>query len=135
MTTYYTATGNPVVLTRGTSSLIRSEFTLIAAGFTSVNSEMVTKAASTGQTWTGTHDFTDATITVPTIAYGSTGSYAVSMDTLNAAVFAATLPAVPSGALPYKLSAVSGVIGWALDTLPFLDNTALAQAHAITLSF
>ena len=49
--------------------------------------------------------------------------------------FAAVLPSAPSDGLPYKLSANSAVFTWELDTLPFLDHTALAQAQAIALSF
>jgi hypothetical protein len=105
MTTFYTVSGIPAAQTRASSSQMRAEFVLVQTAFASVNTDITanlaanvasiaTKGAITGQAWTGTHNFTGGTITVPTLAYGTTGSYAVSMDTLNAAVFAAAnLPA------------------------------------------
>lgn len=61
MTTYYTVTGWPSTASRGTSSLGRAELVLIQTGFATVNTEMLTKGAIAGQTWTGTHNFTAAT--------------------------------------------------------------------------
>lgn len=64
MTTYYTPTGNPIDLSRGTSSLVRNEFILIQTAFnsvdstfTSVNALIGTKGNINGQTWTGVHAF------------------------------------------------------------------------------
>lgn len=81
MTTYYTPSGNPLTLTRGASGLIRSEFVLIQTGFTSVTSDInavissvTLKGAISGQAWTGTHDFSAATIILPVQAYDFSGA-------------------------------------------------------------
>lgn len=66
MTTYYTVTGWPSTASRGTSSLGRAELVLIQTGFATVNTEMIAKGAIAGQTWTGTHSFTGATLTAAT---------------------------------------------------------------------
>ncbi len=77
MTTFYTATGNPVTLSRGASGLIRTEFGLIQAGFVSVNADIaaLTSASAaavalkgniTNQTWLGTHAF-PATTSIGTV--------------------------------------------------------------------
>lgn len=68
MTTYYTVTGWPTTASRGTSSLGRAELVLIQTGFATVNTEMTAKGAIAGQTWTGTHNFTSATLTAATQA-------------------------------------------------------------------
>lgn len=60
MTTFYTVTGAPVVLSRGASALIRAEYALIAAGFVSVNTDITLKGNITTQAWLGTHDYTGA---------------------------------------------------------------------------
>lgn len=81
MTTYYTPSGNPLTLTRGASGLIRSEFVLIQTGFTSATSDMnaviasvALKGAISGQTWTGAHNFSGATVTLPVQAYDFSGA-------------------------------------------------------------
>lgn len=125
----YTPTGNPLNQTRGISSSIRSEFNLIATAVTS-------KGDLAGQTWAGVHDFTGGSVKVPVLAYGSTGSYAVSMDTLNAAVFAAAnLPAQVSNA--GKFLATNGSIpSWAYPASvalsPRTSNTILAATDRAT---
>ena len=52
------------------------------------------KADIDGETYTGTHNFTGATITVPTLSAGASGSQAASLDFVNAVAFAsyANLP-------------------------------------------
>lgn len=57
----YSVTGNPISLSRGASALIRVEFGLIQTA-------IATKSDVGGDTYTGAHDFTGATITVPTQA-------------------------------------------------------------------
>lgn len=81
MTTYYTPSGNPFTLSRGASGLIQSEFVLIQTGFTSVTSDInavissvTLKGAISGQAWTGTHDFSAATIILPVQAYDFSGA-------------------------------------------------------------
>ncbi len=57
----YSVTGNPISLSRGASALIRVEFGLIQTA-------IATKSDVGGDTYTGTHDFTGATINVATQA-------------------------------------------------------------------
>ena len=64
MTTYYTVTGNPISLSRGASSLIRAEYTLVQTGFATVNTEMVLKAPLASPTFTGVP-------AAPTAAFGT----------------------------------------------------------------
>lgn len=59
----YSVTGNPISLSRGASSLIRVEFGLIQTA-------IATKIDNTGDTYTGTHDMTGATVTVATQSQG-----------------------------------------------------------------
>lgn len=76
---YYNHTsGIPATLTRGVSSTQRSEFDAIVNGFGTVETAMNTKGAITGQAWTGAHNFTGATITVPTQAQGDNSTKAAS---------------------------------------------------------
>jgi len=109
--TYYAPTGAPAAQLRGISSAIRNEFQLIASAFTSAAGDITARGLIAGQTWTGTHDFTGGSIKVPTLAYGSSGNYAVSWDALNAVVFsAANLPG-QSGKADYLLTTDGGTPG------------------------
>jgi len=99
--------GVPVYLSRGNSSTMQAEFDLIAAGFDGAYAAILLRGLIAGQAWTGTHNFTGATLTVPTLTYGTTGNGAVSVDLLNAAVFSAA-----GGNLP----AQAGKVGYALIT-------------------
>ena len=78
----YSVTGNPISLSRGASSLIRVEFGLIQ---TAVNS----KVDNTGDTYTGTHDMTGATVTVAT---PTTATQAATKGYCDALAFATVLP-------------------------------------------
>lgn len=62
MTAYYTPSGAPTAQGRGVSSSMRAEFVLIQTAFGTVLSDMAGKGALTGGTWTGTHDFSGATL-------------------------------------------------------------------------
>lgn len=98
---YYNYTdGVPAAITRGVSSLMRGEFTLIGQGFDAVGSVILGKGSASGQVWTGQHDFSGAAwIKVPTLAQGASGSYAASVDYVNAQAFAAALPGQARGFL------------------------------------
>lgn len=50
-------------------------------------------AAKDGETYSGTHSFEGATITVPDQTYGVAGNYAANVDYVNQAAFQAALPA------------------------------------------
>lgn len=72
------------------------------AGVTSgVQGQINAKGAIAGQTWTGTHNYTGANISVPTLAPGSTGNSAASVDYVNSAAFAAALPSQAGNAGGY----------------------------------
>jgi hypothetical protein len=58
-----------------------------------IQTQLDGKGAVAGQSWTGTHNFTGATVTVPTLSPGSSGNGAASVDYANALSFAAALPA------------------------------------------
>ena len=58
-----------------------------------VQAQINSKAAKAGNTYTGVHNYTGATITVPTLAAGSSGNSAASVDYANALAFASSLPA------------------------------------------
>lgn len=88
---FYGATGAPITQSRGASISIRTEFGLIDAGFTLVNT---TKGTIAGQAWTGAHDFTAGTVRVPTRAQSDNATYAAStayVDTGLSATGASTL--------------------------------------------
>jgi len=66
MTTYYSHGTAPAFNAPGSSAQIRAELDSIAAGFTTVNTEMITKPSKAGDIYSGNHNFTGANITVPT---------------------------------------------------------------------
>ncbi len=72
------------------------------------------KADATGETWTGTHDFTGATVTVPTQTGGDNTTKAASTAFVAAAVASATAGSAPS------LSVVTGT-----------TQTATANTHYV----
>ena len=78
----YSVTGNPISLSRGASSLIRVEFGLIQTA-------IATKVDNTGDTYTGTHDMTGATVTVAT---PTTATQAATKGYCDALAFATVLP-------------------------------------------
>lgn len=103
--------GVPVYLSRGTSSPMQAEFDLVAAGFDGAYAAILLRGLIAGQAWTGTQNFTGATITVPTLAYGTSGAFAVNMDTLNAAVFAAANLPAQAGKADYFFTTDGGTPG------------------------
>lgn len=116
----YTTTGNPLAQTRSISSSIRNEFLAIA---TAVNS----KSDNSGDTYTGTHDFTGATINVETLAYGTTGTYAVSWDAMNAAVFAAANLPAQTGNGGKSLRTDGTTPSWAYPHITTINATVTAN--------
>ena len=78
----YSVTGNPISLSRGASSLIRVEFGLIQTA-------IATKVDNTGDTYTGTHNMTGATVTVAT---PTTATQAATKGYCDALAFATVLP-------------------------------------------
>lgn len=63
-------------------------------GITSnVQAQLDGKADITGETYTGTHDFTGATLRAATKAFGTAGTEVATVDYVNQAAFQAVLPA------------------------------------------
>jgi hypothetical protein len=75
--------------TKARASQVESNFAAVEVGFDAVNVQMLLKGSIAGQVWTGTHDFTGTTITVPTptlAAHPATKGY------VDAAAFSSSLP-------------------------------------------
>ena len=84
--TYYTVTGNPATLSRGSSSLIRAEFTLIQTAFGSVLTDVNLKANIASPAFTGTP-------TAPTASPGTSSTQIATTAFVAATAFSAVLPA------------------------------------------
>ena len=74
----YSVTGNPISLSRGASSPIRVEFGLIQTA-------IATKVDNTGDTYTGTHDFTGAVLSVATPLTATSAATKAYVDALSVA--------------------------------------------------
>lgn len=83
----YTPTGAPADQTRGASATIRSEFQAVATA-------IATKADAAGETYSGTHDFTGATLIAPGKADVAGETYSGAHD--FSAATGVTLPAATS---------------------------------------
>lgn len=65
----------------------------LATATSDIQDQINARSRKAGETYAGSHDFTGATsVTVPTLAAGTTGNGAVSADMLNAAAFSGALP-------------------------------------------
>jgi hypothetical protein len=113
--TYYTVSGNPSTLSRASSSTLRTEFSMIATGFQSVSTDMLARGLKAGDTWTGAHDFTGATLTAATQTVGDASTKVATTAFVAATSFSSVLPGQTSNsgkALTTDGSAASwGVIG------------------------
>lgn len=83
---YYTVTNAPVTQSRGVSATIRSEYSLINTGFDAVYVAMLLRGLKAGETWTGTHVFTGATVTVATQSASDNSTKAASTAYVDGAV-------------------------------------------------
>jgi hypothetical protein len=70
----------------------QTEANYIVGVTSSIQIQLNAKGAWAGQIWTGTHDYTGATITVPTVAQSDNSTNAASTAYVTAKAFAATLP-------------------------------------------
>ena len=99
-TFYNYSDGVPAAQTRATSSLLRSEFALIASGFDGIGAGFNAAAAATAlkgninnQAWQGVHDFSAASLVVPTPLSATAAATKAYVDTLvTATAFSAALP-------------------------------------------
>lgn len=92
MTTYYTASGVPSAHSFGSSGYLRAELTSIQTGFSTVNSEMVLKAALSSPAFTGTP-------TAPTATIGTNTTQIATTAFVQAAAFIAATPPDPTTTL------------------------------------
>lgn len=137
---YYTVTGAPATQSRGYSATIRSEYSLINTGFDAVYVAMLLRGLKAGETWTGTHVFTSATVTfatqsaldnstkAATTAYAD-AAVAASAVTLNASI--ALKADIASPALtgtPTAPTAATGASSTQIATTEFVSATAFSSA-------
>lgn len=123
---YYSYTsGQPVAISRASSSAIRTEFGTIQSGFDAVNTAIIAKGAIAGQTWTGTHNFPATTFGV-TAAFGSSGAALATLDYVNAVATNAALPG-QAGKTDYLLTSNGTVASWGntinVSVNKFVDGT------------
>ncbi len=137
---YYTVTGAPTTQSRGYSATIRSEYGLIATGFDAVYTAMLLRGLKAGETWTGTHVFTGATVTfatqsaldnstkAATTAYADS-AVAASAVTLNAAIALKADIASPTfTGTPAAPTAAAGTATTQIATTAFVAGTAFSSA-------
>jgi hypothetical protein len=119
----YTPTGNPVAESRGVSSQVRAEFTLVQTAFN-------TKANATGQVWTGVHDFTGATTTVATPLTASAAATKAYCDGL---AFSTALPNQTGNS--GKFVTTNGTVAsWAAVTPPSIVRSARTSNTILDVS-
>lgn len=146
---YYSVTGAPVVQSRGVSATIRNEYSLINTGFDAVYVAMLLRGLKGGETWTGTHVFTGATVTFATqtaldnSTKAATTAYADTADAVVAATASADLtaglalkaniasPTISSPTftgIPVAPTAALGTSTTQLATCAFVVTTAFSSA-------
>ena len=116
---YYTVTGAPVVQSRGVSATIRSEYSLINTGFDAVYVAMLLRGLKAGETWTGTHVFTGATVTFATQSALDSSTKAATTAYADSAVSASAVTLNASIALKADIAS------------PTLTGTPLAPTAAV----
>lgn len=137
---YYVVTGAPVTQSRGVSATIRSEYSAIHTGFDAVYVAMLLRGLKGGETWTGTHVFTGATVTFATQSAldsstkAATTAYAdsavsASAVTLNASIALKADIASPTlTGTPAAPTAAAGTATTQIATCSFVMSTAFSSA-------
>ena len=133
---YYVVTGAPVTQSRGVSATIRSEYSAIHTGFDAVYVAMLLRGLKGGETWTGTHVFTGATVTfatqsasdnstkAATTAYAD-GAVLTAYTTLNAAK--ANIASPTFTGTPAAPTAAAGTSTTQIATTEFVAATAFSS--------
>ena len=104
------------------------------AGVTSgIQSQIAAKGAITGQAWTGAHDFTGATPTVPTATPGDSSSKAASTAFVVGTAFSAALPGQAGSAGRY-LTTDGTSASWASIEIDALSITYNGDGSIATLT-
>ena len=99
----YTPTGAPADQTRGASATIRSEFQTVATA-------IATKSDTAGETYSGTHDFTGATLIAPGKADVAGETYSGTHDFSGATVVVATQASSDSSTNPASTAFVQNAV-------------------------
>ena len=116
----FVPTGKPAFNTKGVSSFISNEFVLVA---TAVNSKADTSRFN-GGVWTGTQDFTGATVTVPT---PTTALAAANKSYADAIGQSAALPSQTGNALKF-VRTDGATASWAYPFLTLANVAGTTQA-------
>lgn len=90
---YFNDSTTLVALTRGRASTVEAKFNLVTTGFDGVNTDMLLRGLKTGDTWTGTQNFTGATLTAATQTPGDSSTKVATTAFVAAQAFSSTLPA------------------------------------------
>jgi len=106
-----------------------------SVGVTSaIQTQLNAKGAIAGQTWTGTHDFTGGTITVPTQTTGDSTTKAASTAFVSATAFSAALPSQSGNAGKFVTTDGSNA-SWSSPELPIelvsTSKTATKGYHSV----
>lgn len=133
---YYQASGQPVAISRASSSIIRTEYGAIQSGFDAVSNAVTAKGAIAGQAWSGTHNFPATTYGV-TAEFGATGTAYATLDFVNAVAINSGLPGQAGNA--GKIPITNGTtVSWSglLNTgvIRFADGTDQTKQLALSLS-
>lgn len=130
---YYTVTGAPATQSRGYSATIRSEYGLIATGFDGAYAAILLRGLKAGETWTGTHVFTSATVTFATQSALDNSTKAATTAYADSAVstLAATKADIASPTFtgtPTAPTASAGTSSTQIATTAFVAATAFSSA-------
>lgn len=79
-----------------------------------IDASIALKGAITGQSWSGTQDFTAATLTAATLPVGTNSTGVATMAALINQAFLTALPSQPGGPLTYNVVSTNGVISYSL---------------------
>lgn len=107
-----TATTTEINYINGVTSPIQTQFS-------GVQSQLSAKADITGETYTGTHDFSGATaVKAPTKSPGSAGNDVATVDYANSLAFSSALPALTGNALKVLRVNAGATSGEWVDYIP-----------------
>lgn len=119
-----------------------TEFNRLVGVTSGVQGQIDAKGAIAGQTWTGTHNFTGAAVTVPTVTAGDATNNAASTAFVTGAVgavaatqVAAAIHAAPSKTTPAdadELGLSDSAASWGLKKLTFANLKAWIGGIALT---
>jgi len=80
----------------GAVTASHTELSYVTGVTSAIQTQLDAKGAKAGQVWTGTHDYTGATINVATATAGDSSTKAASTAFVAATAFASALPAISS---------------------------------------